>query len=612
MTVDGRRASSRASGRARVALALAALVATTAATTGEARAEIRYLTHIDAREVWNSDIYAGVPFQKSSWDMITEIEPGLRFYLGVPRNLLYATYNLLFQVYARAQDPDAGRNLIGYANTLRLGYHYLIDRRTEFAITDRFYQGTENTMIRGEVNPAGGYAMGFFTTGSKYVADSLTFGLHHAFNERWSNSTLLTGEFYMPYGANLTYNGQYLPPPNTITATLGDLVTRAFTSSALYLATDFGYLLENRPLDYRDGNGHAVFAQFPQNLSSFIFGMLLGWRHELSPLWDYRLGAGFDVRAVQQYVNLEPRESYPPWINTTGFGTGISPAAEAAIRYRYEHYFVATLGYSHRTSFIPEAGVSTTAQTDEVGLAMYSILGHLRLDVEGAYRYIAVTSRVENAEDSSGMHEARALAALSYGILPGVSVEASYQFEAVKNRYNLAGVNSDSLAVQSAYTDYFRHLIMVGISLVWPPPPPQDVRLSRRESEFEPLFTLEGVGGATETRSTGASIDGSSDRYEQTGSTGPLMESATPAAGSGSAEGSSGGAAADSPESQGGASEGGESTEEKPKSEQVDSEGQAVDTELPIEKSGGGGAPSQDKKDESKPAPSKPPGKPKR
>jgi hypothetical protein len=57
-------------------------------------------------------------------------------------------------------------------------------------------------------------------------------------------------------------------------------------------------------------------------------------------------------------------------------------------------------------------------------------------------------------------------------------------------------------------SDYERHMATVGISLVWPPPPPQDVRLNRRESEFEPVFSL--VGG--EERRLGADGPGGNER----------------------------------------------------------------------------------------------------
>jgi hypothetical protein len=82
---------------------------------------------------------------------------------------------------------------------------------------------------------------------------------------------------------------------------------------------------------------------------------------------------------------------------------------------------------------------------------------------------------------------------VAYLLRPGISVELGYQLEVVRDPIPPRLVPGAPPPPATTVPDYERHLVSLGVSFAWPPPPPQDVRLNRRESEYEPVFNL--VGG---------------------------------------------------------------------------------------------------------------------
>jgi len=440
---------------------------------GSARAQLRYLLHGDVRESYNSNVYAGAA--AAEWDMVTELEPGFRLYYNMPTSYLWLRYFLLFQIYARTEDPSAGRMLFGYANNLDLEFTHLFTQRTGILLLNRFNQGTENTSVFGQVSEAGSYQGGFLTTSSKYISERPRLELQHLFSQRWSMRPRLDATFY--YGYDRSTDPNILTPPDVWEVTPSIRVELGFENDLLFFDLGFTALSEKRAA----GNPFV----YPGSLSTYVIEGGLGWRHYFNEFWDVHLTIGLDYRGREFYGGQDPN-----W--TVDIQGAWGPLGSAGVRYRRARNLILALDYAHRYELTIELGNATTADTDEITFEAEYNLHDWRFELAAGFRYLRAASRELDAPVAD-TKLFRGSATVSYLIRSGISVEAAYALDLVRDRPILS--QSGTPILGQPPPDWDRHLITIGFSFAWPAPPPQDVRLTRRTSEYEPIFSP-GEGGS--------------------------------------------------------------------------------------------------------------------
>ena len=485
-------------------LALLALILVPAPAAGQ----LRYMGSLDLREQFNSDVQAGVVDEPGvdasddpKWDFVTEIEPTVRLYYNTPRHLLSLRYSLLFQVYARTMDALEDHNLLGYANTLLAGYGYVIQRGTELAIQNRLAQGTQQIV-------AGGYMAGstpragYHTTGSKFLTDTLTIGLGHEFNARWALISQVSGDVFLAYDRLDDRDNRVIPPPWNFGVAVNESLQRNFGIGVLRVDLSYGWVRQYYDQDIRLFQG-----AYPETLDTMMGSAMLGWQQRLSEQWDYSLGLGVDLRALEEYevVGLCVDMGVPTCrAENRGYGDiGWGPAGEAMLRFTWQHWLAATLGYSHRTQRYIENRVGVAAEADEVGAGFYAYLEKWHFEANGAFRYMRISSQQLGQESENATMLGRVHAGVAYVIIPGVSIDVAYDFEATEDAVSYQWQQEQAggpLDAEPVTYSYMRHLVTLGISLAWPPPPPQELRFMRRESEYDPVFSRE-FGGAAEGQS---------------------------------------------------------------------------------------------------------------
>ncbi len=190
-----------------------------------------------------------------------------------------------------------------------------------------------------------------------------------------------------------------------------------------------------------------------------------------------------------------------------GYGDpAFNPAGGASLRFRWEHFLQASLGYGHRLQRQLQSAVSTVTNVDQVGLDLYLIQGQWRFDLFGAFRYLHnATRNVDDAEETNDTIEVLAQGSVVYVLHPSVSFELTYRLESVLDRQVLA-LGANGQLGQHA-TSYALHQTTIGISLAWPAPPAQDNLLNRRASEREPLFNFAPQAGAAEALRQEGGVD---------------------------------------------------------------------------------------------------------
>ena len=472
--------------------------------------QLRYMGSIDLREQFNSDVQAGVvsepgvPEQDPQWDFVTEIEPTLRLYYNTSRHNIALRYALLFQLYARTMDAREDRNLLGYRNTLLLGYGYLIQRGTELAIQNRLAQGTEQAMVSGYMSGSAP-RVGYHTTGSSFVTDSLILGLHHEFNARWALVSQVQGDLYIAYDRFIDDDNRVIPPPWNFGVAVNESLRRNFGVGVLRVDASYGWISQ-----YYDQEIIPFRGAFPETLDTMMASLMLGWEQRLSEQWDYRLGLGADVRVLEEYEVVGGPCAMVGNVPTCkavnrGYGEpGWGPAAEAMLRFTWQHWLGATLGYTHRTQRYIENRVGVAAEADEVGASLFAYLEKWNFEAHGAFRYMRLSSQQLGAESETDTMLGRVHLGVAFVITPGVSLDLTYDYEAAEDAVSYQWQDQQAtpgtVALEPMSYNYMRHLVTFGISLAYPPPPAQDLRFMRRESEYEPVFTRE-FGGAAENQS---------------------------------------------------------------------------------------------------------------
>jgi hypothetical protein len=193
---------------------------------------------------------------------------------------------------------------------------------------------------------------------------------------------------------------------------------------------------------------------------------------------------------------IEPGPNGP---QTTGtFNAAWTPVGGASIRYHWQHRVSVTLAYAHRYRAVLESLVNTVSQVDEVALGSFFIFEPLRFDAGAAFRFQRYDSRRADTPDQSdegGSRHWRGWGTVTFVVLPWLSIDATYDVEAVLDPVAYRNTPGGSVEL-TALEDYVRHRLLGGISLVWPPPPPQDQRLNTRVSSYQPVFTA--TAGAAE------------------------------------------------------------------------------------------------------------------
>jgi len=450
-----------------------------------AHGQLRYVIHGDFRERYDSNVFAGTPGD-AQWDLITELEPGFRMYYGTDASLLSLQYQLLFQLFARTADPNAEHKLLGYGNNFGADYTRLIGPRTGWRIADRFAQGTENVTVPGLGAGGQTQAQPYLTAGSKFITNSGRLELQHLFSEQWSIRPAATVDYYHVYDRA----PNTIPAPNTVSAILSNRVDYLLESNSFSLEAELTTLREQGI--FVDASNHILPNTVP--LLTFVISHGLGWYHVFNEFWNCNLLAGVELR-VRENAHADPAEH-------TEFDLNWGPLAGAALRYHRGQSLRVDLGYSHRFASMIELEAASISNLDEVTLDGHYILDDWFFEAGGSFRYIrATTAQIGMPNDQTATKVARARAVIGYLIRRGLSLELTYELELVRDHLTVGEV-----AAQPSTPDYTRHQVALGLSLAWPPPPRQDVRLNRRESEYEPIFSLGGSHDASRSATPAAGL----------------------------------------------------------------------------------------------------------
>ena len=480
-------------------------------SSGYARAQLRYVGSIDVTGQYVSNPTAGMPEWDSNYDgineepakhdFVTEISPALRLYFNWPRNLLFIRYQAGLQLHANTPNtvldsngvPETGDGrLFTYTNAVHTGYSHLFSHVTEIALTNHLSQGSSAATVSPYIAD-GQVVNGFQTVGSSFITDNLRLAVGHQIGSQWAIRTRLSGDVFVPYDRWYSDQAGTLPPPLTFGVNLGGETTRQFSLGMLRIGADWSYLGV-----YRDrGLTGDPFRGMEETQHGFVVGVNAGWVQPISQVWTAWVGGGIDMRIRQNET-----ETGTPGYNDPEPG----PVADAGIRFRWQQSFGGSLGYGFGTRRILENQVSTLAQAHNVGLDLYYTHQMVRVDLVGSFRH--VTNRVDSDQednDADATITGRVRAGLSYGIIPGISVEMAYALEIVSNQLVRVREDDGTLGLRSI-DDYTQHRAIVGLSLVWPPPPPQAQRLRRRDSEYEPMFLRMDQPGAGDNEQGGSGL----------------------------------------------------------------------------------------------------------
>ena len=396
----------------------------------------------------------------------------------MPRDLLSLSYVFVFQLFTLTsltnEQGETSGNVMGYGNTLELSYGHLFSHRLQLGLSNRFQQGTETVNVSGFVSSGGEPVIGQLTTGAKHISNALEVGLHYQLAQSWGLATRAESSFFTGY--DLSDSPRVIPPPLGVAVGGGVDLQRGFSIGQLALSTGYGYVTELRDQTIPQNE------IFPPSMSTMSAGLSLAWRHQLNPLWDYSVDAGVDMRLMEQFWR-DPSDG--SLINLGYNVPEFSPSGGASLRFRWENFLQISLSYGHRLQRQLENQVSTVSNVDQVGLDLYLIHKSWRLDLFGAFRYAHNTSREVDSdsetEDLGATTEGLARAAVIYVVRPEISLELSYQLEVVGGQQNPTLDQANQLQVRS--TDYALQLVTLGVSLAWPPPPPeQPIEPSRQRA----------------------------------------------------------------------------------------------------------------------------------
>jgi hypothetical protein len=523
---------------------LVAALAAAVLSPSLASAQFRYLAVGDARQSFNSHVYdldiQGVD-PGTNRGLVTEVEPGIRFYLGQRRSLLSMRYSFLGQMILIMRSPI--EEVTGYGNRMQLNYTYRASPRTDFGVLNRFNQGTENVTMPPAVNAAGLPTTAQLVTAGSVMNESLRVGVEHLLAPRWAIRPQLTGEIYYPYGDPPSEDIPERTPVYTTELAVrlawgwfqGSALVLQVGGSVLYQDTDPVQLLPDRVEGGQVVSYQNERSALPRYWRTLIGGATLAWRWQFTEFLDAEIAGGAQYYTEQYFCDVQLNLACPPTlIDDEG---GAAPLVEGFIRYRRGDRLTATVGYGHGWTRQNELATSATTETDRAGLNIQYTFKDWVFEGMAAFLYMRTVLR--GIQDDGGFPDgSKALTGelmASYRLRPGLSIGVSYHVDGLMDRSpvlvpiseeQVLGIeptpancplNGNRLNCILTPNDIVRHIFTVGISVAWPPPPPQDVRLTRRESEYEPVFFIgESVvgdtGGGGATRRSTAAVPGTGRR----------------------------------------------------------------------------------------------------
>lgn len=469
-------------------------VALLLACLGPARAgaEFRYMLVTDARAGYNTRLFevarepgAGQPDDSRILrGVVTELEPGVRLFHHRPRELWTLNAAVVLQ-YIRLENPSGEDEPNAFAHSERLdaSWNYRIDRRSEIGVNANLSHGMENTTTAGQLDRNGSWQGGLqFTDPSRYLSSSLTLGYSNALAGQWTVSPRAVGTWYSIYDETRLPGA--LPQPQTFGLDVGVPVAYALERHS-FTVTPYTMLsqeLRVTPEDYR--------ARIPSPLGTYVVGGGAEWRWTMTELWELRAAGGVALQLLDQF-RLEG-DAF-----VVDDATTFSPTADVGVRYRRGQTFAVTaggsFGYENRADF----AASTNVRTATANSAGHWILGDWALDWGAGFTWLETRQRLLVSEDDRDLEESKVVqaeASVAYRVFPGVSVHLGYDLDVVVDPPPI--VRADFTTTPPTTTtvevrNIYRHVVTLGMSLAYPPPPPQDVRMNRRESDYQPLFTSE-------------------------------------------------------------------------------------------------------------------------
>lgn len=429
----------------RTGLLLAAVVLLGAAP---AAAQTRYAVTLRVEEQFNSNVFAG---QQAAlgYDFVTQVQPGAHVVVDLTNLELVLGYDFSLSLFARTLDASTGDNLVGYSNTLRTGLRRDFSPRTVLTLDNRLVQGSENTVVRGQLSDTAGYQPGIPTTGNKFVSDWLSAGVTHQLSELWTITPAAGGGFYRVFDLDNTVS-RGSSVPNSYHARAGVTLARRFQNHTFGGNTELVWL----------GSQAVVTGEEHPLLHQFVVGLTLQWSWQAHPMLALQLGGGVAGRFAQQEQRTGTGTDRT--FEAADFSAGIAPVGTAGLTFRYRHGLGARLGYSHGYRSDVVLTGSTVSENDSVFLAAFLERPAWRVQAGGSYTYMRLTSTRVDVESRSAVHTAGAQVGGAVQLVPGVMLEAAYRYDV----FSPEDVSEGLLLV-----DYDRHMATVGILLTLPPPP---------------------------------------------------------------------------------------------------------------------------------------------
>ncbi len=426
-------------------VALALLLA-----ASEAAAQLTYAAALSLRGQYHSNVFA-TQGAEASTDFVTELEPSLRLRLIKPRDRLDLNYTLGVQLYNRTVDPLTGDKLYGYANRLLAAYQHQFSQRTVLTLDNRLVQGTENTLVRSALTIDGRLQPGLPLSSTNFVADWIGLGVSHQLTPTWRLSSGLTGRVHRVYDldpGDLTLPHQY-------GVSWSGAAGWAYPRGEISMGLDLGWGAW-QTVD-PEGTDHPLLHQALGSLTA-------GWTWRPLEVLSTSLAAGLSARLTQAEEAVAGPGSTTV-LRGSEFTHGLAPVGRAAMTLEFGPARTLNIGYQHAysTDVVLGGGV-LTGQSDTLFGRLAWRVGPWTMDAGGSYSYVRFSTTDGETVTDGALHWGGVGAGISVALLRGVSSGANYRFDILEP---VAGEQETLLE------GYDRHLVTLGVTVTWPPPPDQ-------------------------------------------------------------------------------------------------------------------------------------------
>ncbi len=423
-------------------------------SAGEAHAQLRYAGSLGVRGTYNSNVFAGQAGDFGD-DFVTELEPALSLRLDRPVDQLALTYTFALQLYNRAEDPETGDKLLGYTNRLELIYLHQFSQRTNLTLTERVVQGTENNLVQAAVDAAGNLQPGIPLSSSAFVANWIDLGLAHDLSQTWSISTGVAGNVRRVYGLD---QGDGALPHQYGVAWTGGVGWAWDDQGQVALGTTVGW--GGWQTEEASGEEHPLLHQ--------VLGtVVLDLRWQFTEVLTTTVGGGLAWRLNQAEVAVTAADGTER-LEGGEMSPGLAPVARAGLYLQLGPGRTLFAGYGHAyRSDVLIGGNTTTGQDDTAYIRLDWRISSWLLHGGGTYSYLRFTTEDPlGAETEGALHMGGAEVGITVALLRGLEAQASYRFDLLEEASADAGVN---------ILEYRRHMVGVGLTITWPPPPAGDV-----------------------------------------------------------------------------------------------------------------------------------------